>query len=91
MISKHNFRSSGFKLSLNHHSDMPIIDQKGIVISPGSMVEIAVSPTLINITEKAVNRFKPEERNCYMSQEIELEHFPTNYGYRYQVSIPHRQ
>ena len=61
------------------------MDQGGIAISPGSMVEIAVSPTLISITESAIKRFEPEERNCYMSQEIELEHFPTSDGYRYQV------
>ena len=55
--------------------DMPIMDQVGISISPGSMVQIAVSPTLINITQSAFERFDAKERNCYMSDEIELPHF----------------
>ena len=67
--------------------DMPIMDQVGIAISPGSKVQIAVSPTLINITENAYNRFDPKERNCYMSHEIELEHFQIDDDYRYQVWI----
>ena len=36
-----NCNSSGFKLALSHHMDMPIMDQVGISISPGSMVQIS--------------------------------------------------
>ena len=65
---------------------MPIMDQVGISISPGSMVQIAVSPTLINITQSAFERFDAKERNCYMSHgEIELPHFKLEDDYKYEV------
>ena len=62
------------------------MDQVGISISPGSMVQIAVSPTLINITQSAFERFDAKERNCYMSHgEIELPHFKLEDDYKYEV------
>ena len=61
------------------------MDQVGIAISPGSMVQIAVSPTLINITQDAIERFEPKERNCYTPKEIELPHFKFIDDYRYEV------
>ena len=86
MSGSTNCSSSGFKLALSHHMDMPIMDQVGISISPGSMVQIAVSPTLINITQSAFERFDAKERNCYMSHgEIELPHFKLEDDYKYEV------
>ena len=88
MSGSTNCSSSGFKLALSHHMDMPIMDQVGISISPGSMVQIAVSPTLINITQSAFERFDAKERNCYMSHgEIELPHFQLEDDYKYEVII----
>ena len=86
MSGSTNCSSSGFKLALSHHMDMPIMDQVGISISPGSMVQIAVSPTLINITQSAFERFDAKERNCYMSDEIELPHFKLKDDYKYEVT-----
>ena len=79
--------SSGFKLALSHHMDIPIMDQVGIAVSPGSMVQVAVSPILINITQEAFERFEPKDRDCYMSKEIELPHFKFIDDYKYEVNI----
>ena len=62
------------------------MDQVGIAISPGSMVQIAVSPVLINITQNAFERFEPKEKDCYMSKEMELPHFKFVDDYKYEVS-----
>ena len=62
------------------------MDQMGIQISPGSMVQIAVSPTLLNITQSAFDRFDAKQRNCYMSHEIELPHFKQDDDYKYEVA-----
>ena len=77
-------KSSGFKISLSYHLDMPIISQTGVNVSPGTHVQIAVTPSLINITEDA-KELSPQKRKCYMAHEVLLDNLPTDLGYRYQV------
>ena len=63
---------------------MPIISQTGVNVSPGTHVQIAVTPSLINITEEA-KELSPQKRKCYMAHEVLLDNLPTDLGYRYQV------
>ncbi len=77
-------RNSGFKLALIHHLDMPLMGQTAINVSPGTDVQIAVTPTIIGISKDAESRFDPDERECYMPEELSLPHLlPTDF--RYQV------
>lgn len=80
----HFCRLSGFKLALVHHLDMPLMSQSGINVAPGSDVQIAVSPTIISTTDEAISRFEPDERKCYVQEEIVLNHLHSS-EYRYQV------
>ena len=77
-------KSSGFKISLSYHLDMPIISQTGVNVSPGTHVQIAVTPSLINISDEA-KKLSPQKRKCYMAHEVLLDNLPTDLGYRYQV------
>ena len=44
-----------------------------VYIAPGSYVDIGVTPTLTKATPAAVERFTPQQRNCYQHGEITLE------------------
>ena len=35
---------------------------------------------------QALERFTPEERDCYMEDEIDLKYLPKKHGYRYEMS-----
>ena len=83
--------SSGFKLAVVYNLDMPVMSQSGIPISPGNDVQIAVRPSITNISIDARERFKPNHRKCYMPDETDLSFLPyennqTKNDYRYQVS-----
>jgi len=76
--------SEGFKMSVQHHLDQPLMQINEIDISPGFESQIAVSPTLFTTTKAAQERFSPEERGCYSQREVMLKHLP--YGmYRYDI------
>ncbi|TRY74967.1 hypothetical protein TCAL_04960, partial [Tigriopus californicus] len=81
-----NEGSEGLKVALVHHLDMPIMRQIGFHISPGTENQIAVTPTLISTSKHAVERFVPEQRDCYCEDEISLKYLPRDHGYRYEMS-----
>eukprot|EP00095_Tigriopus_kingsejongensis_P004041 maker-scaffold5_size1054832-snap-gene-5.11 protein:Tk04041 transcript:maker-scaffold5_size1054832-snap-gene-5.11-mRNA-1 annotation:"bursicon alpha" len=72
--------SNGFVLALHHHLDVPVIQQQGFNVAPGTFTQIAVSPILESTTEMAKMRFKPLDRGCYFQSEIALKHWP--YGFK---------
>ena len=45
-----------------------------------------MSTSLIKITEKAMQRFSPDDRKCWDKGEIKLEHLPYDEDYRYGMS-----
>ena len=50
---------------------------KELDISPGSVFQIAVTPTLMNTTPAAIERFAPADRGCYVEGELPLKVFAT--------------
>ena len=60
--------------------------QTGFHISPGTENQIAITPTILSTSQKAKDRFSPEERDCYTENEIELKYLPKAHGYRYEMS-----
>ena len=75
----------GFKIAVHHHLDQPIMSIKELDISPGSVFQIAVTPTLMSTTDEAKERFSPRERGCYVEGELPLKYLPSNF-YRYEMS-----
>ena len=55
-----------------------------MLLCAGSLSQLAVSTSLVNISEEAVTRFTPSERKCYEeeSDDIQLSHFPYVSDYR---------
>ena len=51
----------------------------------GSLSQLAVSTSLVNISREAVTRFSPEDRKCYDVEhdDIRLSHLPYSDDYRY--------
>ena len=51
----------------------------------GSLSQLAVSTSLVNISREAVTRFSPGERKCYDVEhdDISLAHLPYSDDYRY--------
>ena len=45
---------------------------KELDISPGSVFQIAVTPTLMSTTPDAIERFTPSDRGCYREGELPL-------------------
>ena len=45
---------------------------KELDISPGSVFQIAVTPTLMSTTQNAIDRFNPNDRGCYTKGELPL-------------------
>lgn len=45
---------------------------KEVDIAPGSVFQIAVTPTLMSTTPEAIGRFSPTERGCYIEGELPL-------------------
>ena len=68
-----------------HHLDIPLIRQTSFHIAPGTENQIAVTPTVTHTTDSALNRFNPEERDCYKEDEISLKYLPRSNGYRYGI------
>ena len=58
-----------------------------MLLCAGSLSQLAVSTSLVNISEEAVTRFTPSERKCYEeeSDDIQLSHFPYVSDYRCEV------
>ena len=48
----------------------------------GSLVQLGVSTSLMDITKGALGRFTPYERRCWAQDEVQLEHLDYQEGYR---------
>jgi hypothetical protein len=42
--------------------------------------------SIVNTTENALKRFKPEQRKCYSDDEFDLKFLPRRLGYGYSMS-----
>ena len=76
----------GFKISVVHPLEMPIIEQSGISVQPGTSTQLAVSATLITTSESAITRFSPYERKCWTNSEIDFGFIPYEDYYHYSMS-----
>ncbi len=57
--------------------------QSGVSVSPGQLVQVAVTPSMTSTTHSTKRRFTPTERSCYFSDEVTLQHFPVDRDYRF--------
>ena len=78
--------SAGFKISLHHHQDKPMMQFSSQLIHTGTMSEINLKPTITNTTDAAIDTFNPKERNCYTEDDVSLNYLTYGHGYRYEIN-----
>ena len=76
--------AKGFRIAITDSRDKPIVEQNGFLVAPGSETLIAMVPTILSTTDEAL-QFKPEDRNCYTSEEVDLKYFRRSKGYKYSM------
>ena len=64
--------STGFKIGLSHPQDTSFKRNADFNIPSGALTEVAMIPTMIDTTKEAIDKFEPEERNCYTDEEFGL-------------------
>ena len=76
---------TGLKVALIDHRDKAVIKQDGFYVSPGKENSIALVPSILNTTERAMSSLTPEERDCYTDQEFQFKDLRPKNGYRYHI------
>ena len=78
--------AAGFKISLHHHADKPMIQFSSQLINSGTETQINLKPTISYTTEDAIYAFPSEERGCYADGEANLTYLIYEDGYRYEMN-----
>ena len=78
--------AAGFKISLHHHADKPMIQFSSQLINSGAENLINLNPSVSYTTDAAISRFYPEERGCYNEGEVNLTYLTYADGYRYNMN-----
>ena len=51
----------------------------------GTSTYAAITPTKTSTTKEAIERFSPDERECYTDAEFQLRYLKKKFGYRYSM------
>jgi hypothetical protein len=76
----------GFKISLHHHADKPMIQFSSQLINSGTETLINLKPSVSYTTDAAISKFSPIKRGCYTDGEVNLTYLTYDYGYRYEMN-----
>ena len=47
---------------------------------------INLKPTITYTTDEAISKFSPEERKCYVDEEVKLNFINRDFGYKYEMN-----
>ena len=61
--------AAGFKISIHHHLDKPMIQFSSQLIFTGTETQINLKPSLSWTTDEAISKFAPLERGCFADGE----------------------
>ncbi len=78
-------KGAGLRVALMNTADKAMMQFSSLYIQPGSEYEINIKPVITYTTEDAIDRFDPEDRNCYKQGENELLALPAERGFRYTM------
>lgn len=81
-FSVHSSGSEGVLVLIQHYRDIPLMRKESFVLAPGFEVDVGLSITEITTTSGAIERFQPDERDCYTHDEVNLVGLPLRKGYR---------
>ena len=78
--------AAGFKISLHHHADKPMIQFSSQLINSGTETQINLRPSVSYTTKNAISTFSSEQRGCYAEGEVNLTYLVYADGYRYEMN-----
>ena len=81
-FSVHSSGSEGVLVLIQHYRDIPLMRKESFVLAPGHEADVGLSITEITTSSNAISRFTPEERDCYVHDEVNLKSLPLKKGYR---------
>ena len=76
----------GFRMNLHHHSDKPMFQFSSLLINTGLETHINLKPTISYTTKDAIEKFSPDQRQCYVDGEIQLNYLNRKFGYKYDMN-----
>ena len=77
----------GYKISINHPLDMPVLEQTGISLAPGTSNQLGVSVKIMTVDPAVLTRdTDPVTRNCYLNQDVSFKYLPYEEDYHYSMS-----
>ena len=81
-FSVHSKGSEGVMVLIQHYRDIPLMRKESFILTPGVEVDVGLSITEITTSTGAIERFAPNERDCYTDDEVNLVSLPLKKGYR---------
>lgn len=81
-FSSHSSGSEGVLVLIQHYRDIPLMRKESFVLAPGHEADVGLSVTEIITSQAAITRFTPQERDCYVHDEVNLNSLPLKKGYR---------
>ena len=80
-----SYGTSGIRFWIGDPSGKPMVSSAELNLSPGMEYLIEMSPTLLNISKDTLQRFSPEQRDCYTADEFVLQHFSDRNWFNYSM------
>ena len=57
-----------------------------VYLSFKQVYTVFLNVVVVVVKQAAMDRFSPQQRDCYSEGEIELKYLPSDHGYRYEMS-----
>jgi hypothetical protein len=77
--------ANGFRVAVGDARDKVVINQDGYYVSPGTETLSAMTFTVSETTPKALERLRPDQRNCYVDNEFGFKYLRSDAGFRYSM------
>ena len=74
---------AGLRFTITDYAIKQMLQFSSTFAEPGKHTLLKVEPSIVDISEFALESLKPSERKCYSSHETNLTFFPESYGFKY--------
>ena len=76
----------GFKISVLHHLDVPLMSNNGMNIDVGTYTQLGVAAKVVKTSQEAKSTFEPEKRGCFFEDEIRMVDVNMDIAGRYEMT-----
>ena len=81
-----NSKGIGFKISVLHHLDVPLMSNNGMNIDVGTYTQLGVAAKVVKTSQEAKSTFEPEKRGCFFEDEIRMVDVNMDIAGRYEMT-----